>query len=156
MPGYFTNMAPPTMMRGAMNGAMMRGAASGAGRGLGLFSRLGSGLSAIRSLNWGGFINNASKTLGVINQTIPLVKQVGPMVNNMKSMLRVASIFKDETDRKSTRQRNRATSSYSSNSSNSNSSTSYYGHSSLHGKQEENSHLESNQEDHSPTFFIPT
>ena len=42
-------------------------------------------------------MNNASKTLGVINQAVPLVKQVGPMYNNMRSMLKVASLFKDET-----------------------------------------------------------
>lgn len=64
----------------------------------GLLSRLGTGLSGIKKINWGGLINNTSKTLGIINQTIPLVKQVGPVVNNMRSMVRIASIFKDETD----------------------------------------------------------
>ena len=68
-------------------------------RGLGLFSRLGSAFSGLKNFNWGGLINNASKTLGVINQTIPLVRQVGPMMSNMRSMLKVASIFKDETDK---------------------------------------------------------
>ena len=67
--------------------------------GLGLFSRLGSAFSGLKNFNWGGLINNASKTLGVINQTIPLVRQVGPMMSNMRSMLKVASIFKDETDK---------------------------------------------------------
>jgi hypothetical protein len=51
-----------------------------------------------KSINWGGLLNNASKTLGVVNQAIPLVKQAGPMFNNMKSMMRLASVFKDETD----------------------------------------------------------
>jgi len=71
----------------------------------GLFSRLLGGGNAInagmgvsRGINWGGLLNNASKTLNVINQAIPVVKQVGPMYNNMKSMLKVASLFKDETD----------------------------------------------------------
>ena len=64
----------------------------------GLFERLGNAIKGIKSLNWGGLINNTSKTLGIINQTIPLVKQVGPMVGNMRSMLKIASIFKDETD----------------------------------------------------------
>ena len=68
-------------------------------RNLGLFSRLGNSLNAIKAINWTGFINNTSKTLGIINQTIPLVKQVGPMMNNMKSILKIASIFKDETDK---------------------------------------------------------
>lgn len=85
-------------MGNAINGARIAG--QGASRGLGLFSRLGNSMRALKGINWGGFITNASKTLNVVNQTIPLVRQVGPMVNNMKSMLRVASIFKDETDKK--------------------------------------------------------
>lgn len=179
IPSYYSSMAAPSMMRGAMgiggamngamNGAMMRGAgaAAGAGRGLGLFSRLGSGFSALRSLNWGGFINNASKTLGVINQTIPLVRQVGPMMNNMKSMLRVASIFKDETDKKPTRRKS-STSSNGRSSSNSSPyrTNSYYTSSNSNDRNlashSSTSYTDSNQEDFkeedisdsSPTFFI--
>lgn len=90
------------------NGAMFNGIPYGMGntignigrigataRGTGILSRLGF---TGKSINWGGLLNNASKTLGVINQAIPLVKQAGPMFNNMKSMMRLASIFKDETD----------------------------------------------------------
>ena len=65
---------------------------------IGLFEKLGNTIKGIKSLNWGGFINNTSKTLGIINQTIPLVKQVGPIVGNMRSMIKIASIFKDETE----------------------------------------------------------
>jgi len=57
-----------------------------------------SKLTGLRSINWQGILNNTSRTLGVINQAIPIVKQVGPMYNNMKSMLKIASLFKDETD----------------------------------------------------------
>ena len=64
----------------------------------GLFSRLGAGASGIKSINWQGLLSNTSRTLGVINQAIPIVKQVGPVYNNMKSMLKLASLFKDETD----------------------------------------------------------
>ena len=53
----------------------------------------------IKSFNWTRLINNTSKTLGIINQSIPLVKQAGPMINNMKSMIKLASAFKDETDK---------------------------------------------------------
>ena len=63
-----------------------------------LFGRLGNVLEGIKSFNWSNLINNTSKTLGIINQTIPLVRQVGPMVGNMKSMIKLASVFKDETD----------------------------------------------------------
>lgn len=63
-------------------------------RGMGLFSRITNG---IRSVNWSGLLTNANKTLDVVNQTIPLVRQAGPMFNNMKSMLRVAKAFGSET-----------------------------------------------------------
>ena len=92
------------------------GGMAGAGaRGAGLFSRLGGAFGAIRSINWGGFINNASKTLGVINQTIPLVRQVGPMVGNMRSMLKLASVFKDETDTPKANTKQYQTTNYSNN-----------------------------------------
>lgn len=121
IPGYNPSMLNSSMM-GPMRGAATNGllnSARGIGantlangargigtastlangaRGAGLFSKLGTGLSGIKAINWGSLINNASKTLGVINQTIPLVRQVGPMVNNMRSMLKIASVFKDETD----------------------------------------------------------
>lgn len=99
IPSYFQGAAP-SMMRGALGGARLgaQAVSAGAGRGLGLFSRIGSGLSAFKGINWGGLITNTSKTLNVVNQAIPLVRQVGPMFNNVKSMMRLASVFKDETD----------------------------------------------------------
>lgn len=69
-----------------------------ANRGLGLFRNMGRGLSFFRNINWGNLFNNTSRALNVVNQAIPIVKQAGPMFNNMKSMLRVASAFKDVTD----------------------------------------------------------
>lgn len=61
-------------------------------------ARSGGIFSSLKSINWGGLLNNANKTLNVVNQTIPLVRQAGPMINNMKSMIKLASAFKDETD----------------------------------------------------------
>lgn len=63
-------------------------------RNMGLFQQI---TSKIRSVDWGGFLNNANKTLNVVNQTIPLVRQAGPMVNNMKSMFKIAKAFGNET-----------------------------------------------------------
>lgn len=107
IPGYnpTMTMASPNLMRGmsaTMPATRALASTTRAANAGGLFSRLGSSLSGIKAINWGGLINNTSKTLGIINQTIPIVRQVGPMVNNMKSMLRVASLFKDETDTKVT------------------------------------------------------
>ena len=66
----------------------------------GLLGRLGGVTGAVKGINWGGLLNNASRTLGVINQAIPVVKQAGPMLNNMKSMMRLATAFKNETSPK--------------------------------------------------------
>ena len=63
----------------------------------GFLGKLGGATSTIRGINWGGLLNNVSRTLGVINQAIPVVKQAGPMLNNMKSMIRLANAFKNET-----------------------------------------------------------
>lgn len=66
----------------------------------GILGRLGGVTGAVKGINWGGLLNNASRTLGVINQAIPVVKQAGPMLNNMKSMMRLATAFKNETSPK--------------------------------------------------------
>lgn len=68
------------------------GVASALPRTGGLLSKLG-----LRNINFGNILTNTSKTLNVINQAIPVVKQVGPMFNNMKSILKVASLFNDAT-----------------------------------------------------------
>ena len=126
MPGYYGSVMP-TMLRGSMGRAMMPGAFRS-----GLFSRLASTFGAIKNFNWSGIINNTSKTLGIINQGLPLVKQVGPMINNMRSMVKIASIFKDETD--NNKVINKKTNTKNNNSFNSNSNYVSY--------------------DSSPTFFI--
>lgn len=105
MPGYSRIMASPNIIRGLPSAAMANTARTSGG----LLSRILPGLSGIRKVNWGTLINNTSRTLGLINQTIPIVRQVGPMVNNMRSMLRVASIFKDETDVKTNNNANKNT-----------------------------------------------
>ena len=100
IPIYPTRMITPNLTRGLTSNLARNATASsliGATKSPGLFSRLSSTISGIKTINWGGLINNTSKTLGIINQTIPIVRQVGPMVNNMRSMFKVASLFKEET-----------------------------------------------------------
>ncbi len=57
----------------------------------GLISRLFSG---IRNINFGSIISGTGKTLNVVNQAIPLVKQVSPVVKNAKTMFKVMNEFK--------------------------------------------------------------
>ena len=40
-----------------------------------------------------GFLDGAQKTLGVINQAIPIVHQVGPMIMNAKTMFKIADVI---------------------------------------------------------------
>lgn len=113
--GSMMGMGPmmgTTMGRGLGNlgrGMAAQGAIGGA-QGIGSLGRLGAGaragsgiLSGLRGVNWSGLLNNASKTLGVVKEAIPIVKEAGPMMHNMKSMLKIASVFKDETDVGSTK-----------------------------------------------------
>lgn len=65
----------------------LRGA-SGLGK-AGLFS-------SIRGLNWGSLLSNTQKTLGIINQAIPIVYQVKPIMNNAKTMFRVMGAVRDD------------------------------------------------------------
>ena len=85
------NSIPSTMARGSSLGSGLRSLL-----GLGGARNLAGGVS--RGINWSSLLNNTSKTLGVVREAIPIVKEVGPMMNNMRSMLKVASVFKDATD----------------------------------------------------------
>ncbi len=68
----------------------MQQAATTAARG-GLFS-------SIKAINWGGILSNTQKTLGIINQTIPIVYQVKPIINNAKTMFKIANSIKSDGD----------------------------------------------------------
>lgn len=46
--------------------------------------------TAASGITFSGILNGASKTLGVINQAIPVFYQIKPIWNNAKTMLRVA------------------------------------------------------------------
>ena len=102
-PNYMTNI--PFAMSRRLDNNLINGLPRNATRGIArnmtrdsLFSKISNSFGFFKNINWGGFINNASKTLGVINQTIPIVKQARPMFRNIKSVLKLASVFKDETD----------------------------------------------------------
>ena len=45
-------------------------------------------------INWGTILTNTQKTLNIINQALPVIKQVGPVVNNAKTMFKVMNEFK--------------------------------------------------------------
>ena len=97
MGGMPSQIVPPMTgnMMGPMMGAPLRSAGGGGLRSLLGLGRTSTGTS---SFNFTSLLNGASKTLGVVKDAIPVVKEVGPMMNNIRSMLKIASVFKDETD----------------------------------------------------------
>ncbi len=48
------------------------------------------GLQASKSINWSSLLDGTQKTLGVINQAIPIVYQVKPLLSNAKAMFKIA------------------------------------------------------------------
>ncbi len=53
-------------------------------------------LSSLKSFNFSGFIDGAQKTLGLVNQTIPLIYQVKPIISNAKTMFKIADVIKSD------------------------------------------------------------
>lgn len=60
----------------------------------GLFKRLLGGF------NVSSLLSNTQKTLNLVNQAIPIVKQINPLIRNAKTMFTVMNEFKkvDDTD----------------------------------------------------------
>lgn len=78
----FTNVANSAMNmpRGGILSSLLGGG-----------SRASSGvIGGTSKITFSGILNGASKTLGVINQAIPVFYQVKPVFNNAKTMFRVA------------------------------------------------------------------
>ena len=51
----------------------------------------------LKGLKWGGILDGTQKTLGVINQAIPIVYQVKPVMNNMRSVFKIANMLNEPT-----------------------------------------------------------
>lgn len=98
-PGFanFGYSAPISGMGSTMAGGLGglgRAAATGARATQGgLFSKLLGGAS---KFNFSNFLGTTQKTLGVINQAIPVFYQVKPIWNNAKTMFRVMGALKEE------------------------------------------------------------
>ena len=48
---------------------------------------------AKKTINWSGLLSNTQKTLNIVNQAIPIVYQIKPMVNNARTIFKVANEF---------------------------------------------------------------
>lgn len=50
--------------------------------------------SMLKNIGWSNLLDGTQKTLGVINQAIPIVYQVKPVVSNMRSVFKIANAIK--------------------------------------------------------------
>ena len=117
----FNRGMPYMGYRGPMMMGGMRSFGSPLMGALGRGARLGQGASLFGKLrgsfNFSKIISNTGKTLDVLNRGIPLVKQAGPMFKNMKTMFRLASAFKDESNPREVNNSNKTTAKYQNNNS---------------------------------------
>ncbi len=51
-------------------------------------------LGGLRGTNWSNILSNIQRTLGVVNQAIPMVKQISPIMQNAKTMFKIMNEFK--------------------------------------------------------------
>jgi hypothetical protein len=49
-----------------------------------------------KGTSWTTILDNTQRTLGIVNQAIPLVKQTGPIIKNARTMFRVMNEFKKD------------------------------------------------------------
>jgi len=58
---------------------------------------LSKGLSLTKAINWSALLDGTQKTLGVINQAIPVFYQVKPILNNTKTLFKIANVMNDKS-----------------------------------------------------------
>lgn len=52
---------------------------------------LANAFNALKAIKWGPILDGTGKTLGVINQAIPIVYQVKPLISNAKDLFKIAN-----------------------------------------------------------------
>ena len=72
---------------------MMPGMVSPAAHAATLGSATASGASIFSKINWSSLLSNAQKTLGVVNQAIPLYYQVKPVFKNLRALGKIGKEF---------------------------------------------------------------
>jgi len=55
-----------------------------------------SGLSFLKSVDFAGLLDGASKTLNLVNQAIPIYYQVKPIVENFHVIKNISSIMNED------------------------------------------------------------
>lgn len=53
-------------------------------------------LSLIKNLNISGILDGTQKTLSVVNQAIPIIYQVKPIMNNLGTIFKISNIINND------------------------------------------------------------
>ncbi len=61
---------------------------------------IGKTLSLLKNIKWGELLDNTGKTLGVINQAIPIVYQAKPIFSNAKTLMKIVGSMNQNTPAK--------------------------------------------------------
>lgn len=59
----------------------------------------GLNLSGIKRINWKSFLDGAQRTLGLINQAIPVFYQIKPLYQNAKTAFKVVNAIKEDDNK---------------------------------------------------------
>lgn len=66
-------------------------------------------IGLLKNINFSAFLDGTQKTLGVINQAIPIYYQVKPIVSNAKTLFKISNIMNESdnsTNKKTTNNTN--------------------------------------------------
>lgn len=73
-------------------------------------SLLSRSISILKSIKWGAILDGTQKTLGVVNQAIPIVYQVKPMLNNAKTLFKIANVITEPNEEENLTKKEKTTS----------------------------------------------
>ena len=65
-------------------------------------------INFIKNIKWAELLDNTGKTLGVINQAIPVVYQVKPILSNAKTLLKIAGSMNNSSNEVSKQEEKKA------------------------------------------------
>ena len=54
-------------------------------------------LSSFKRMNWSHLLDGTQKTLSIINQAIPVIYQIRPLITNAKTAFKVVNAIKNDT-----------------------------------------------------------
>ena len=57
-------------------------------------------LSGFKKMNWSNLLDGTQKTLSIINQAIPVIYQIKPIIQNAKTAIKVVNEIKKEDTKK--------------------------------------------------------